>query len=149
MRAFPVQIARACHASAGFGGSPGNITLVAEMEHPSADDPMSVKRLASYQRAGFLKVDPNVVDYYQPDFRAPAAIDSSGGTKPLPYMLIVRRVGRERETSIGGAQVRRIVEALYAMYGLHFRPQDMEVARKTLDRYPTDAATVQLVPPTA
>jgi hypothetical protein len=149
LRAFPVQIARECHELAGFGGAPANITLVAEMEHPSPSDPMSTKRLASYERAGFLKVDPSAVDYYQPDFRPPAAIDAAGGPKPLPYLLILRRVGRENERTISGGEIRQIVTALYAMYGRHFRPQDMLAAEKTLPRYPADAATVQLLPPTA
>jgi hypothetical protein len=143
MRAFPVQMARRCAGDANAG-----ITLVAEMEHPSPGDPMSIKRLASYERAGFLKVDPAGVDYHQPDFREPAAIDASGGPKPLPYLLIVRRVGRESQTSITGRTARGIVSALYATYARHFREQDMAGVWQMLERYPPDDQPIRLLPPT-
>ncbi|MCS7033776.1 MAG: hypothetical protein NZ561_07245 [Phycisphaerae bacterium] len=149
LRALPLQIARQCHAAAGLGpASPPIITLVAEMDHPNPDDPMSLKRLRSYERAGFLKVDPAVIDYYQPDFRPAARIDASGGPAPVRFSLVLRRVAREHEREITGREVRLIVEALYHMYGVHFRPQDMSAAWKTLERYPPEDQTVQLVPPT-
>lgn len=147
MRAFPVQVARAGHAAAGGGGA-ARLTLVAEMEYPTPHDPMSYKRLASYEGAGFVKIDPAAVRYFQPDFRDPQEIDSGGGPVPLPYQLVVWRVGREEEREITGGEVRRLVQSLYAMYGQSFRPEDMEAAYRTLDRYPPDGATVRLLPPT-
>lgn len=145
MRAFPVQIARECHAGAT---GPARLTLVAEMEYPTAHDPMSYKRLASYESAGFLKVDPSRVRYVQPDFRDPVEIDSGGGPVPLPYQLVLWRIGRESERQISGGEIRRLVTALYAMYGRSFRPQDMEAAYRTLDKYPGDEQIVRLLPPT-
>lgn len=147
MRTFPVQIARRCHAAAGHTG-PMNVTLIAEMEHNDPTDPKNQRRLKSYERAGFFKVDPTVVDYYQPDFRPPPVIDAAGGPSPVPYMLIIRRVGREWEQSIKGADVRLMVEALYQMYGVHFRPGDMAVAWRTVEKYPPAEAVVKLLPPT-
>jgi len=147
LRAFPGQIARRCHHTAGYGGRT-NVTLMAEMEHPSPGDAMSMKRLTSYGRANFQKIDPKAVDYRQPDFRPPTEIDHSGGPSPLPYMLIVRRVGREFDSSLRGAEVRHMVHALYSMYGVHFRPQDMAAAWQTLNQYPPDDAVVRLLHPT-
>lgn len=152
LRAFPVQIARRCLEASGLpraGPHPWRITLVAEMEHPTAHEPMTLKRLRSYERAGFLKVDPSVVRYFQPDFRDPSEIDASGGPKPLPYQLVLRRVGRESEVSVSGGEVRGLVRWLYSMYAQGFRPRDMEAAYRTLERYPPDGQLIRLLPPTS
>jgi len=146
LRAFPVPIARRLHRAAGYAG-PVSITLMAEMEHHSPGDEMSRRRLASYGRANFQKVDPSMVDYFQPDFRPPTEIDRAGGPMPLPYMLVVRRVGRETESNILGGEVRHMVNALYSMYAVHSRQQDMVAAWRTMDRYPPADATIRLLPP--
>ncbi len=147
LRAWPIQTARACLAAAGLPvNSP--VTLVAEMEHPEERFPNRMIRLKAYERAGFKKVDPGMVEYFQPDFRPPADIDAGGGPQPLPFGLILRRVGREMEPSISGWEVREIVEALYQMYATGFREQDMAVVRRTLHNYPGDEAEVPLMPPT-
>lgn len=147
LRAWPIQTARACLAATGLPlASP--VTLVAEMEHPDERQPQRMIRLLAYAKAGFKKVDPAVVQYFQPDFRPPADIDASGGARPLPFGLMVRRVGREQEQTIQGGEVREMVEALYQMYGAGFREQDMAAARRTLETYPGDEAQIALVPPT-
>jgi GNAT superfamily N-acetyltransferase len=147
LRAWPIQTARACLAAAGFPED-SSITLVAEMEHPDAPFPNRMIRLKAYEKAGFQKVDHGVVKYFQPDFRPAAEIDASGGPRPLPFGLIVRRVGREQERFIRGAEVREMVECLYRMYGTGFREQDMGVVRGSLRNYPGDDAVVPLVLPT-
>ena len=147
MRAAAILSARAL---ASADGKPGvAITLVGEMEYDDGSDPRRTVRLTAYERAGFLKIDPRAVRYYQPDFRPPSEMDASGGARPLPFQLILRRVGRETQTTVCGAEVRRLVRALYAMYGAQFRPQDMAHPALRLDAYPDDHATVALVPPTA
>lgn len=147
LRAAPLQTARACLAAAGFpAASP--ITLVAEMEHVDAQFPNRTIRLKSYEKAGFKKMDPAHVGYFQPDFRAPDEIDASGGPQPLPFGLILRRVGREYEQAIHGAEVGEIVECLYKMYDTSFREQDMAAVWRTLPEYPADETEVPLVPPT-
>ena len=148
LRAWPVQTARACLVAAGFSkDSP--ITLVAEMEHPDPQAPNRLIRLAAYEKAGFKKVDPAAVNYFQPDFRPPAHIDASSGPKPLPFGLILRRVGREKEQQvILGAELRQIVECLYRMYGAGFREQDMAVVWRTLRDYPGNDTEIDLVAPT-
>lgn len=147
LRAWPLQTARACLEAAGFStASP--ITLVAEMEHLDPQFPERVIRLKAYEKAGFKKVDPTMVKYFQPDFRLPEEIDAGGGPQPLPFALIVRRVGREAECVIRGADVREIVECLYTMYGAGFRERDMAVVWQTLNEYPAAEAEVPLVAPT-
>jgi len=146
LRAWPIQTARACLAVAECPvDSP--ITLVAEMEHPDPRFPNRMIRLKAYEKAGFKKVDPAAMKYFQPDFRPPADIDASGGPKPLPFSLIVRRVGREAEDTIYGEEIRDIVTALYQMYGTGFREQDMTGLWESLRDHPAAGVEVALVPP--
>lgn len=142
MRALPLVSARQL--------SPGDfVTLAGEMEYDDGRDPDRRIRLMAYEKAGFLKLDPSVVHYYQPDFRAPEVIDRTGGPRPLPFQLIVRRAGREEEQVIKGSEVRRIVHAIYRMYGAQFRPQDMAHPSLSLSDYPDEDQLVALVLPTA
>ena len=142
MRALPLLTARELLPAAP-------ITLVAEMEYASGHDPKGDVRLQAYGRAGFRKVDPSVVRYHQPDFRSSAEIDASSGPKPVPFQLLLRKVGRENEESISAADVRRIVAALYEMYGRQFRPEDMRHPALNLDTYPSPEMKIALLPPTA
>ncbi len=147
LRALPITTARACLAENGAPRD-AHITLVAEMEYPQPDDPARTIRLQAYEKAGFRKIDPSLVNYYQPDFRAPQIIDSSGGAHPLPFQLVVRRVGREHERVISGSETRALVQGLYDIYGPQFRPSDLAHPRLSLDHYPPDAAFIPLLPPT-
>lgn len=147
MRAAPILTAREV-APAG-GAPPPGITLAGEMEYDDGHDPRKALRLLAYERAGYLKIDPRAADYHQPDFRTPAAIDAGGGPRPLPFQLVIRRVGREAARTITGEEVRRIVQALYRMYSGQFRPQDMAHPAMGLEKYPADNARIALVPPTA
>jgi GNAT superfamily N-acetyltransferase len=146
LRAWPIQTARAGLKAAGLP-SDSAVTLLAEMEHPDPAFPNRTIRLQAYEKAGFKKVDPTRINYLQPDFRTPAAIDEGGGPRPLPFGLVLRRVGREQEQSIGGAEVREIVEALYQMYGTAFRASDMAPLWESLKAYPESNAEILLVPP--
>lgn len=148
LRAFPLQTARHCLARAGFAAQTP-ITLAAEMEYADGVDEARDIRLRAYERAGYKKIDPAVIDYQQPDFRPPAVIDATGGPAPLRFQLLVRRVGREPEGSISGAEVRAIVERFYRMYAQEFRAQDMAAVWPLLARYPPPDARIALLPPTA
>ncbi|MFZ9874035.1 MAG: hypothetical protein ACO3E8_01555, partial [Candidatus Methylacidiphilales bacterium] len=98
MRAFPVQTARTLlHRARHALHAP--ITLAGEMELPDQKDEARMIRLIAYEKAGYLKVDPKVVPYFQPDFREPAKIDASGRHEFIPMTPIIRRVGHEAETS--------------------------------------------------
>jgi GNAT superfamily N-acetyltransferase len=146
LRAWPIQTARSCLACAALPHS-APITLVAEMEHPHPDLPQRMIRLKAYEKAGFKKADPSRVQYFQPDFRPPAEIDASGGPVPLPFGLILRRLGREQETSVTGRELRHTVQALFQMYAENFRATDMEAARRAFV-CPDDDTPVPLVLPT-
>lgn len=147
MRALPIRVARECLRAAHQPPRP--ITLVAEMEPADPDIPGRMGRLSAYEKVGFLKVDPSKIHYLQPDFRTPAQIDAAGGTPcPVPLSLVVRRVARENERSISGAEVRTIVTALYSMYGQSFRPQDMTPNWESLKSYPPPNDSIALVAPT-
>ncbi len=146
LRGLPLRAAHECAERAGER-SAGSIDLVAEMEPPAAGEPQRTIRLAAYERAGFLAVDPEAVPYRQPDFRDPATIDAQG-LRPLPLALILRRVGAERERVVHGAEVRAIVAALYAMYAAHLREVDMDPLWRHLERLPDGDTPVALRPPT-
>lgn len=147
MRAWPIQAARECLAANGAAAD-APITLLAEMEYVTADDPARTIRLRAYEKAGFLKIDPALVAFHQPDFRAPEVIDATGGARPLAFQLAVRRLGREGERTIFGREVRGLVRALYAIYTPQFRPADLAHPLLALDRLPPDNAVIALLPPT-
>lgn len=147
LRAWPIQTARACLAAARLPiASP--ITLVAEMEHADPQFPHRMIRLKAYEKAGFKKIDPKMLKYFQPDFRPPAEIDASGQPNPLLLALVLRRIGRECEQIVSGKEVREIVNGIYQMYATGFRAQDMAGLWESLGDYPPDAAEISLVSPT-
>ena len=133
LRAFPIETARECARSAGTPAT--KMTLVAEMEHPDGTGAVTA-RLRSYERAGFLMVDPAAVPYRQPDFRSPEAIDADA-IRPLPLALLIRRVGCENETAMPAGEVREVVAALYAMFGAHVRTDHMAPQWALLGGLPT------------
>ncbi|MFY8215592.1 MAG: hypothetical protein ACOVMP_03220, partial [Chthoniobacterales bacterium] len=148
LRALPVQAARSCMMATAL--PPDHpVSLVAEMEAADPDDLARTTRLTAYEKAGYWKIDPSRIHYLQPDFRPPDVIDASGGPSPVPLCLLVRRVGQESERTISGLQVREIAEALYQMYAVEFRPQDMAPLFESLNDYPPADCTIDLVPPTA
>lgn len=142
MRAVPIAAARELDPDA-------LVTLAAEMEYADARDEQRLARLRAYERAGFRKVDPSVLKYHQPDFRAPEVIDATGGPQPVPFQLLLRRVGREGETEISGAGVREIVAALHGLYARQFRAEDMQHPLLSHDNLPPASATLSLLLPTA
>lgn len=145
LRALPIQTARRCLADQKKPqDSP--IVLIGEMEYPDPNNEASLVRLKAYEHAGYLKISG--INYLQPDFRDPSEIDLDGKTRPLPFTLLIRRVGREAEKTISGAEVREMVSALYSMYSTSFRERDMLPLWASLDTYPPGDATLALVPPT-
>jgi GNAT superfamily N-acetyltransferase len=147
LRALPVSTALEALAAAG---RPINapVTLVGEMEHFNPSHAATEIRLTAYEKAGYKMVNPELVDYWQPDFRDPQVIDEENGPHPIPLCLMLRRIGREHEEFVSGAEVRQSVNALYKMYGRGFRKQDMQAVLETLNNYPPPQARIPLVPPT-
>lgn len=166
LRALPVAAARRCFMRARAAGdaidpaNPGDasqspaqapasappITLVAEMEHDDAVTPAIVRRLRSYARAGFRVVDPAQVRYGQPDFRNPAEIERTG-VRDVPLCLVLRRVGREHEEWMTGAELRETVGALQTMFAVHVRADHMQDVRELAGRMPGASQRVALLVP--
>jgi hypothetical protein len=119
------------------------------MEYDDGSDPKCAIRLAAYERAGYLKANPAIIHYHQPDFRPPAEIDATGGPHPLPYQLVLRQIGRESERTLRGDRLRRLVRALYTMYAAQLRAEDMAHPSLQLDLYPDAHTDISLLPPTA
>jgi len=147
LRALPVSAGRECLARAGIA-SKSPITLVAEMEPMDTQNPDRAFRMASYEKAGFLKVDPAALGYLQPDFRPSPTIDATGGPRPLEMNLMLRRADVDLGPSLPGAEIRGIVDAIYAMYEREFRALDVASARSRIQPLPEPDQEVQLLPPT-
>jgi hypothetical protein len=75
------------------------LNLAAEMEYFSPDDRLSLQRILFYGRGGFDVIDPRHFPYRQPDFRD-AALIAETGNRPVPFMLLLRRMGRERQARL-------------------------------------------------
>lgn len=170
LRALPIETGRRClalaraaqaeraDAAAARRGDDGaerlrkratpGLTLVAEMEHDDGRTPAVVARLRSYAKAGFRVVDPTRVPYSQPDFRDAGEIERSG-EQPVPLCLVLRRVGREEETKMGGAELSAIVGGLYAMFAVHVRADHMAGVRAMAEAMPAAADSVDLLVPGA
>ena len=88
------------------------VDLAAEVEYFSPEDRLSLQRILFYGRGGFDAIDPRHFPYRQPDFRDPALIEKTGD-RPVPFMLLLRRVGREREARLPIDEARAVVELLY------------------------------------
>lgn len=88
------------------------IDLAAEMEYFSPDDKLSLQRILFYGRGGFDVIDPRHFPYRQPDFRPTEEIERTGD-RPVPFMLLLRRVGREREARLPLGEARAVMELLY------------------------------------
>ena len=61
---------------------------------------------------------------------------------------MLRRVGRELDTTMVGDELLRVVHSLYRMYGVGFRESDMKVVMDSLAGYPALSDTIDLLPPT-
>jgi hypothetical protein len=147
LRALPLEAARRCARAAGQPPEAATV-LVAEMEHPEAGDGERLRRLRSYERAGFQKVDPAAAPYQQPDFR-PADELGLAVPMPVPLALIVRRVGRERESELPADELAAIVDAVYAAYARHVPATAIEPLRAAAAAWTARHRHVRLLPPTA
>ena len=147
LRALPLGAARRVAAAAGCGAE-APVVLVAEMEPPDPAEPGRLARLRSYERAGFQKVDPAAAPYAQPDFRPPERL---AGELPqaVPLSLVLRRVGREGEVEMPAAELAAVVEAIYAVYGVHVPDVALDPLRSAAAEWTARRRTFRLLPPTA
>lgn len=97
------------------------VDLAAEMEYFSPEDKLSLQRVLFYGRGGFDAIDPRHFPYRQPDFRDPAEIARSGD-RPVPFMLLLRRVGREREARLPIDEAAAVMKLLYDDFATYCEP---------------------------
>jgi GNAT superfamily N-acetyltransferase len=135
LRALPLGAARRCITAARMDATTP-VVLVAEMERGAG----AAQR--SYARAGFLKVDPAAARYAQPDFRDPTL-------PPLPFELVLRRVGREAERELPSGELAAIVDSIYAVYGAHVPDAALAPLRRDAADWTRRHATFRLVSPAA
>jgi hypothetical protein len=88
------------------------VDLAAEVEFFSPDDKLSLQRILFYGRGGFDVIDPRHFPYRQPDFRDAEQIAKTGD-RPVPFMLLLRRVGREREARLPIDEAKAVINLLY------------------------------------
>jgi hypothetical protein len=88
------------------------IDLAAEMEYFTPEDKLSLQRIHFYGRGGYDAIDPRHVPYRHPDFRDPAIVARTGD-RPVPFMLLLRRMGREREARVPLEEARAVMRLLY------------------------------------
>lgn len=135
LRTLPATGARLAADRLGLPQAP--VTLLCEMEPFDPASPANIIRRRSYDSAGFLSI-PSIHGYMQPDFRSPEKIDADpAGPRPVPFDLIFRRVGREDERSLSGAELIAHVGRLYAMYQASFEPRHMEPCHRWLADFQT------------
>jgi len=100
------------------------IDLAAEVEFFSPDDRLSLQRILFYGRGGFDVIDPRHFPYRQPDFRDPEEIAKTGD-RPVPFMLLLRRVGREREARLPIDEARAVMQLLYDDFEVFCEPKNL------------------------
>lgn len=98
------------------------LDLAAEMEYFSPEDPISLQRILFYGRGGFDVIDPRHFPYRQPDFRPPERIAATGNT-PIPFMLLLRRMGRERQAKLPLDEARAVMRLLYDDFAFFCAPE--------------------------
>jgi hypothetical protein len=125
------------------------VNLAAEMEYFSPDERLSWQRVLFYGRGGFDVVNPRHFPYLQPDFREPEEIRATGN-RPLPFMILVRRVGRERQATMPIDEARALMRLLYDDFACHCAPEHLASSlQRVLDRLEQHALskpTVELLP---
>jgi hypothetical protein len=100
------------------------IDLAAEMEFWSPDDAISLQRILFYGRGGFDVIDPCYFPYTQPDFRPPEQIRATA-PNPIPFMLLLRRIGREREAGIPLNEAEAVMRLLYDDFRCFCEPEHL------------------------
>lgn len=101
------------------------IDLTAEMEYFTPEEPISSQRVLFYGRGGFDVINPAHFPYRQPDFREPEVIRLTGN-QPMPFMVLVRRMGRERQATLPIDEARALMRLLYDDFACHCAPEFLE-----------------------
>jgi GNAT superfamily N-acetyltransferase len=112
------------------------LNLAAEMEYFSPDDRLSLQRILFYGRGGFDVIDPRHFPYRQPDFRDPGIIEATGN-RPVPFMLLLRRMGRERQARLPLEEAYVTMRLLYDEFAYFCSPallqNSLDIVRRRLE----------------
>lgn len=98
------------------------LNLAAEMEYFSPEDRLSLQRILFYGRGGFDVIDPRHFPYRQPDFRDAELIRRTGN-QPVPFMLLLRRVGRESQARLPLDEASATMRLLYDDFAFFCQPE--------------------------
>lgn len=162
LRIAPVELAVQVMASLHADGklalpapdAPGkyfgmNIVLAAEMEYFTPDERVSWERILFYGRGGFDAINPRHFPYRQPDFRDPEVIRATGNL-PVPFMLLLRRMGRERQATLPIREAQAIMRLLYDHFATVCAPEFLEnsldLVLRRLDERAQRKSFVELLP---
>ncbi len=125
------------------------INLAAEMEYFSPDERQSWQRILFYGRGGFDVIDPRHFPYRQPDFRHPDLIRETGN-RPVPFMLLLRRIQRERQARMPIHEAQAVMNLLYDDFAEHcdetFLENSHDVVLSRLERRARQKEHVDLLP---
>jgi hypothetical protein len=100
------------------------VDLAAEMEYFTPEERLSWQRVLFYGRGGFDVVNPRHFPYLQPDFREPEVIRATGN-HPMPFMVLVRRMGRERQATMPIEEASSLMRLLYDDFACHCAPEHL------------------------
>lgn len=135
-------------------GSPGKyfgmqINLAAEMEYFTPEERPSWERILFYGRGGFDAINPRHFPYRQPDFRDPEVIRVDGNM-PVPFVLLVRRMGRERQATLPIREAQAIMRLIYDDFATHCEPaflaNSLELVLRRLEERAQRKSFVELLP---
>jgi hypothetical protein len=101
------------------------INFAAEMEYWTPEEDSSLKRILFYGRGGFDAINPRHFPFRQPDFRDPEIIRQTGN-QPMPFMILLRRMGRERQATLPIDEARAVMRLLYDEFATHCSPDMLE-----------------------
>ncbi len=121
------------------------MNLTAEMEYWTPDERISLQRILFYGRGGFDAINPRHFPYRQPDFRDPELIRDTG-FRPIPFMILLRRMGRERQATLPIDEARAVMKLLYDEFACHCPVEMLENSLQiVLDRLEERAKTKSFV----
>lgn len=125
------------------------VDLAAEMEYFSPEDRISWQRILFYGRGGFDAIDPRHFPYLQPDFREPEVVRRTGD-RPMPFMILLRRMGREKHALLPIDEARAVMRLLYDDFACHCAPEtlasSLQLVLDRLEERAKSKAYVQLLP---
>jgi hypothetical protein len=100
-------------------------------------------------RGGFDVINPRHFPYRQPDFRDPVVIRATGNL-PIPFMLLLRRLGRERQATLPISEAQAIMRLLYDHFATYCAPEflanSLDLVLRRLEERAQRKSFVELLP---